>query len=438
MLKTLSYANIIMVISMKKYYKRYVEKIIDQKLKSSGAVLVAGPKFCGKTTTCSLYAKSIYRINTKTIVNNTKINPKLALKGEKPHLIDEWQKVPDTWNYIKEDLDIDYQFGKYILTGSSTPADKTEIQHNGAGRIVTLKMKTLSLYESLESSGEVSLKELFTNKDLDVVSSNEKITLEDIAFLICRGGWPLSLLADKQVSLDITKNYYDGLFAFEDIENEKFRNKKPEVLKMLIRSYARNISTEASLKSMIEDVKQSNERSMDEKTFNEYLQALKDLYIIEDLEAWNPNIRSKTSIVSTPTRHFVDTSIACQSLGICPNDLINDIRSFGMFFEDFAIRDLRIYSSVIGGEIKHYRDNSGLECDAIIHLNNGKWGAVEIKLGGNELIGYGAKKLNLLKEKIITKSDNLAPSFMLILTAYGPCYKRKDGIYVVPINMLKD
>lgn len=423
---------------MKKYYKRYVEKLIEKKLKSSGAVLVAGPKFCGKTTTCSLFAKSIYRINTKSIVTTTRMNPKIALIGDTPHMVDEWQKVPDTWNYIKEDLDIDYQFGKYILTGSSTPADKTEIQHDGAGRIVTLKMRTMSLFESLESNGLISLRELFENKDLNVVSANEKITLEDIAFLICRGGWPLSLMGDKDVALDITKNYYDGLFTFEDSDNEKFRNKKPEVLRMIIRSYARNISTEASLKSIINDVKQSNERTMDEKTFNEYLEALKDLYIIEDMEAWNPNIRSKTSIVSTPTRHFVDTSIACQSLSISPNDLLNDIKSFGLFFEDFAVRDLRVYVSVLDGDIRHYRDNAGLECDAIIHLNNGKWGAIEIKLGGNELIDYGAKRLNTLKNKLFEKSNTQAPSFMMILTAYGPCYKRNDGIYVVPINMLRD
>lgn len=423
---------------MKKYYKRYVEKLIEKKLKSSGAILVAGPKFCGKTTTCSLFAKSIYRINTKSIVTTTRMNPKIALIGDTPHMVDEWQKVPDTWNYIKEDLDIDYQFGKYILTGSSTPADKTEIQHDGAGRIVTLKMRTMSLFESLESNGLISLRELFENKDLNVVSANEKITLEDIAFLICRGGWPLSLMGDKDVALDITKNYYDGLFTFEDSDNEKFRNKKPEVLRMIIRSYARNISTEASLKSIINDVKQSNERTMDEKTFNEYLEALKDLYIIEDMEAWNPNIRSKTSIVSTPTRHFVDTSIACQSLSISPNDLLNDIKSFGLFFEDFAVRDLRVYASVLDGDIRHYRDNAGLECDAIIHLNNGKWGAIEIKLGGNELIDYGAKRINTLKNKLFEKSNTQAPSFMMILTAYGPCYKRNDGIYVVPINMLRD
>jgi len=264
-------------------------------------------------------------------------------------------------------------------------------------------------------------------------------TINDTAFLICRGGWPLSINEDKEVSLDITKNYYDGLFTFEDNDNEKFRNKKPEILKMILRSYAKNISTEATLKTIINDVKQSNGRTMDEKTFTDYLEALKDIYIIEDMEAWCPNIRSKTSIISTPTRHFVDTSIACQALGIYPNDLLKDFNSFGFFFEDFAIRDLRIYAELLGGAIKHYRDGAGLECDAAVHLDNGKWAAIEIKLGGEDLIEYGAKKLNLLKNKIEMKSEISRPTFMMIITGCGHLYKRKeDGIYVVPINMLKD
>lgn len=422
---------------MGKHYERYIEKIIEKKLKSSGAILIAGPKFCGKTTSGSQYAKSIYRINTKSIVKNTRLNPKLALIGNNPHMIDEWQKAPDTWNYVKEDLDIKYEFGKYILTGSSTPADKTEIEHDGAGRIVPLKMYPMSLYESLESKGTVSLSELFNN-DIDLNDPNSDFLLEDVAFLICRGGWPLSINEDKEVSLDITKNYYDGLFTFEDSDNEKFRNKKPEVFRMILKSYARNISTEAALKTIIDDVKQNNERTMDPKTFDDYLEALKDLYIIEDMNAWCPNIRSKTSIVSTPTRHFVDTSIACQALGIYPADLLNDYKSFGFFFEDFVIRDLRVYSGLLGGQIQHYRDNAGLECDAVIRLNNGKWAAVEIKLGGDELIEYGASRLLLLQRKLKEKSDLSAPSFMMIVTAFGPAYRREDGIYVVPINLLKD
>lgn len=423
---------------MKKYFKRYIESAIEKKLKSSGAVLVEGPKFCGKTTTCSLYAKSIYRINTKAILNVTKLNPNIALEGNTPHMVDEWQKVPDIWNYIKENLDNDYVFGKYILTGSSTPASKDDILHNGAGRIATLKMSTMSLYESQESSGAISLNRLFTDNEFNPSFANSNQTLKDIAYLICRGGWPLSLRVDKDIAIDITKNYYDGLFYLDYSDNEKFRNKKPEILRMIVKSYARNISTEASLKSILKDVRQNNERTLDDKTFNEYLEALKDLYIIEDMDAWNPNIRSKTSIISTPTRHFVDTSIACQSLGISPDDLMSDLNSFGLFFEDFAVRDLRIYASTLDGVVRHYRDNAGLECDAVVHLKNGDWGAIEIKVGGNDLIDYGAKKLNLLKNKLLEKSDVKHPSFLMILTAFGPCYKREDGIYVVPINMLKD
>ena len=422
---------------MSNYLNRYIESSIKRKLRTSGAVLIAGPKFCGKTTTGSLFAKSIYRINTKSIIENTKLNPKLALIGETPHMIDEWQKVPDTWNYVKEDLDIEYVFGKYILTGSSTPADKTEIQHSGAGRIVPLKMYPMSLFESKESKGLVSLSELFKDKKTDIVDPNKSFSLEDVAFLICRGGWPLSLSDNKEDALEITQNYYSGLFYFEDNDNKTFRNKNPEIFKMILKSYARNISTEATIQTIKKDIEQKDGRSMDEKTFNEYLKALKDLYIIEDLEAWNPTIRSKTSIVATPTRHFVDTSIACQALGIYPNDLINDFNSFGLFFEDFAIRDLRIYAELMNGTIRHYRDNAGLECDAIIHLTNGRWAAIEIKLGGNDLIEYGAKKLKLLKNKIKEKSDLNEPEFMMILTAFGNLYTRSDGIIVVPINCLK-
>ncbi|MFA6336023.1 MAG: DUF4143 domain-containing protein [Bacteroidales bacterium] len=420
------------------YYKRYIEKQIERAMHSSGAVLVAGPKFCGKTTTCMLYQKSFVKLNTKQSIAMAKLDPKQALKGEKPRLIDEWQTVPDIWNQIKDDLDFNYQFGKYILTGSSTPADKTEIHHSGAGRISSLNMRPMSLFESLESKGSVSLSDLFDGKGIESFNMNEDFLLDEVAFLICRGGWPVSLVGDRQQALDITRNYYNGLFYFEDSDNEKFRNKKPEVLRMILRSYARNISTEASFQTMIEDVKQSNERTMEAKTFDDYLDALKDLYIIEDIKAWNPNIRSKTSIRSTPTRHFVDTSIACRALNISPDDLMNDIKSFGLFFEDFAVRDLSVYAAAMSGEIKHYRDNTGLECDVVLHLEDGRWAAIEIKLGGNQSIEEGASSLHLLKRKIEEKSDEPSPSFMMVLTAKGPLYRREDGIFVVPINLLKD
>lgn len=419
------------------YYKRLIEKNIEQKMKSSGAVLVAGPKFCGKTTTCMRFQKSFLKLSTKQAITMARMNPKGALQGEKPRLIDEWQKAPDIWNQVRDDLDMDYQFGKYILTGSSTPADKTEVHHSGAGRITPVKMRPMSLWESNESKGEVSLSELFGQNDDFPWVMNENWKLEDVAHVLCRGGWPISVIAQKDIAVEITRNYFNGLFVFEDCENERFRNKDPEVLKMIVRSYARHISTEAAKTTIIKDVRQQNERTMDPKTFDDYLEALKDLYILEDMQAWNPSIRSKTSIRSTPTRHFVDTSIACRALNVGPEDLMQDLETFGLMFEDMAVRDLQIYADTIGGEVRHYRDNAGLECDAVVHLEDGRWGAVEIKLGGDDLVEAGAVSLKALRDKIVEKSDERAPSFLMVLTAVGGAYEREDGVLVAPVNMLK-
>ena len=419
------------------YYDRLVEKEIKLKLRTSGAIVVAGPKFCGKTTTCMLYQKSFIKLNTKQAIAMARMNPKGVLSGDNPRLIDEWQKAPDIWNQVKDDLDVKYEFGKYILTGSSTPADKTEVHHSGAGRIAPVKMRPMSLWESKESKGTVSLEDLFDGGKNFPWDLNQDFLLKDVAHLICRGGWPIAVLAPEEIAIEITKNYWNGLFVFEDSENERFRNKKPEVLRMIVRSYARHISTEAALATIIADVRQSNERTMDHKTFSDYLEALNDLYILEDMEAWNPNIRSKTSIRSTPTRHFVDTSIACRALNIMPDDLMRDLDSFGLFFEDLAVRDLRVYAGTLGGEVRHYRDNAGLECDAVVHLEDGRWGAIEIKLGGDDLIEAGASSLKTLKSKIEEKSDENSPSFLLVLTAAGGAYKREDGVYVAPVNLLK-
>jgi predicted AAA+ superfamily ATPase len=419
------------------YYDRLVEKEIELKLRTSGAIVVAGPKFCGKTTTCMLYQKSFIKLNTKQAIAMARMNPKGVLSGDNPRLIDEWQKAPDIWNQVKDDLDVKYEFGKYILTGSSTPADKTEVHHSGAGRIAPVKMRPMSLWESKESKGTVSLEDLFDGGKNFPWDLNQDFLLKDVAHLICRGGWPIAVLAPEEIAIEITKNYWNGLFVFEDSENERFRNKKPEVLRMIVRSYARHISTEAALATIIADVRQSNERTMDHKTFSDYLEALNDLYILEDMEAWNPNIRSKTSIRSTPTRHFVDTSIACRALNIMPDDLMRDLESFGLFFEDLAVRDLRVYAGTLGGEVRHYRDNAGLECDAVVHLEDGRWGAIEIKLGGDDLIDAGASSLKTLKSKIEEKSDENSPSFLLVLTAAGGAYKREDGVYVAPVNLLK-
>ena len=419
---------------MSNYYKRYADKEIEQKLKTSGAVLVEGPKFCGKTTTCMRYQKSFIKLNTKGSIALARLDPKSALDGATPHLIDEWQTVPDIWNQVKNNLDADYQFGKFILTGSTTPISEDDIFHSGAGRITPITMRTMSLFESKESSGEISLKKLFDGEDFKT-RKNENFTLDDVIFLMQRGGWPISVLADKSISLEVTKNYCSSLFMFENSENGTFRNKRPELMRSILKSLARNISTSTPHTTIINDL---TDYTIDPKTYTDYYDALKDLFIIEELPAWSPNIRSKTAIRTTPVRHFIDTSIACNALGISAEDFKRDLNTFGLFFEDFALRDLSIYARAIGGNVKYYHDNAGLECDAIVTLENGDWGAVEIKLGGEELIEKGASSLKLLRRKIVEKSSEKTPKFLMILTAFGPAYKREDGIFVVPINMLKD
>ncbi len=417
---------------MAEYYERLVEKTIERKLKSSGAVVVEGPKFCGKTTTALRYAKSSIRLNTNRAIELASLEPRNVLIGETPRVIDEWQTVPEIWNEVKAWIDENPSFGQFLLTGSSTPADKTQIYHSGAGRIATVKMRPMSLTESKDSSCSVSISKLFEDAEATIFDENPEGSLEKMAYYICRGGWPLSVVVGEDIALDVTKNYYDGLFNFEYSENEKFRNKNPELMRMILRSYARNISTEAALKTIQTDVTSSNSRTLDNKTLTEYLDALKDLFIIEDVMAWNPDIRSKSAIRTTPTRHFVDTSIAAAVLGISPSDLLNDLHSFGLFFEDMAVRDLTIYADCLGAKVKHYRDSSGLECDAIVHFDNGKWAAIEIKLGGEKLIEEGAKNLEKLKN--IVDSDKL--TFRMILTATGAAYRRKDGIYVAPLDCL--
>ena len=292
------------------YLKRYIEEQIKEALETSGAIVVAGPKFCGKTTTCELFAKSKYTLDTLSKIRMVEANPEAILIGDNPRLIDEWQNVPDLWNCVRSEIDHrDNKFGQFIFTGSSTPAEKDNIYHSGSGRIVTIKMRPMSLYESNDSKGLVSLKELFNEKkELFVI--NDSYTLLDTAFFICRGGWPLSINTDREKALKITKNYCSTLFEFENSKNQKFRNKKPELFKMILRSYARNISTEARKSALIDDINRHDDRKLDEETFDQYVEALNDLYIVKDIEAWNPNFRSKTVIITSPTRHFIDTSVA--------------------------------------------------------------------------------------------------------------------------------
>ena len=419
---------------MRKYLSRIIEREIERRLKSSGAVSVAGPKFCGKTTTSELFAKSEIKLNTNSMINIARMEPRAVLMGETPRLIDEWQTVPDIWNATRALIDERQEFGQIILTGSATPADKGEIHHSGAGRITTIKMRPMSLYESQESLGVVSLKQLFDNPNESILNLNEGHSLADTAFMMCRGGWPLAIGHDRDIALDVTRNYYEGLFNIENSDNEKFRNKKPEVMRMILRAYARNISTEASYRTLLADVTTNENRSMNDRTFDDYVDALRDLFIIEDMDAWNPNLRSKATVRTTATRHFVDTSIACAALGITPSDLMRDTETFGLMFEDMAVRDLRIYAMPLRGEVRHYRDSRGLECDAVMHLDDGRWAMMEVKLGGDKLIEEGAKNMLRIKEDI---ASGKAPAFMAIITATGAAYRRDDGIYVIPLNCLK-
>ncbi|MGM9970872.1 MAG: ATP-binding protein [Anaeroplasmataceae bacterium] len=418
------------------YLTRYIEKEIKDSLETSGVVVVAGPKFCGKTTTSTLFANSAYSLNTKKKIELVQAQPEEILKGDTPRLIDEWQNVPDLWNCARAEVDTrNNKFGQFIFTGSSTPADMDEIYHTGSGRIVTVGMYPMCLSETNESKKIVSLSKLFKEK-MNLFFINDNYRLSDTAFYICRGGWPLSLNDDKEKSLKITDNYCSTLFNFENNKNKKFRNKKPDIFKMLIRSYARNVSTEARRKTIISDINGHDDRNLDPDTFDSYLKALEDLYIIKDIEAWNPNFRSKTSIVTTPTRHFIDTSIAANALGMSPYDLINDPNTFGMFFEDFVVKELRVYASVLGGELRHYRDGNGLECDVVLHLKNGDYALIEVKLGGEDLINEGISNLRSLENKIIDSKQHL-PKFKMIITAAGDAYI-KDEIYIVPINLLTD
>ena len=420
---------------MTNYYPRLIEKTIERKLRTSGAILVSGPKFSGKTTTCSLFSKSKIALVDDGLIGMAAADPKIALGGEAPRLIDEWQTVPNLWNLVRKEVDDRASFGQFILTGSATPSDSKKRHHSGAGRITEIKMRPMSLFESRDSKGRVSLKSLFDDENYSFFDMNEGFSLTDVAFYLCRGGWPMGLVPSREDALEITRNYYDGLFNFRASSNPALRKKRPEVLKAILRSYARNVSSEASQSLMMEDLK-SKGMNLDEKTFRSYLNLACDLFIVEDVEAWTPELRSKTAIRTAPTRHFVDPSLACCSLYASPNDLLNDPSSFGLLFEDLAVRDLRIYAESLGGKLLHYRDKSGLEIDSIVHLNDGRWGAIEIKLGSPEGIQEGAE--HLLKLDRILAPGFKRPSFKLVLTAVGKAYRLENGVYVCPINLLRD
>lgn len=428
------------MLKIKDYLPRLAEKSLERKLNSSGCVIVSGPKFCGKSTLCEKFANSVTTLKTTNAIALANADPTSALVGANPHLVDEWQKAPEIWNLIKDDLDNDYQFGKYILTGSTTPINPSQIQNSAAGRITPLLLKPFSLLESKESTGAISLLGLF-DKNYEFVSTYEQhnpISLTDIAHIVCRGGWPIAVKAKKEYAIDVTKNYYESLFTIED-ESDEFaeflKNKNIELLKMILKSFARNISTEAKNTSMIKDILASGERSkLDDDTFLSYKKLLEDLFIIYDMPAWNLNLRSSVAVRTAPKHHFIDTSIATAALGIKPVDLLNDLNSFGFFFEDMAIRDLSIYAESFNAELKHYRDSNGLEVDAILKLDNGEYGAIEIKIASDKNIKEGIDSLKNFENKM-RKNGLITPTFKMVLTSHGSAYK-KDDTYIIPISML--
>ena len=429
---------------MKNYKKRIADRLLKEKLGYMGAVLIKGAKWCGKTTTAEQVAGSVLYVDepSKKGQNQSlaKLNPNLLLEGKTPRLLDEWQVAPELWDAVRFEVDHrDNGVGQFILTGSAAPLnsnDKEKISHSGTGRIAWLIMRPMTLYESGESNGTISIKDdLFTNNSS--FAAINSLELEDIARLMCRGGWPGACIINSDKALKIADEY---ITAVTNIDISRVDNVKrsPEFTKRLMRSYARHQSTQASIATIYADIVSHDNESLSEETITSYINALKQLYVIEDVQAWNPNLRSKTAIRTSDTRYYTDPSLATASLGVGSKDLINDLKTMGLIFETLVIRDLRVYAEANDGQLYHYRDKSGLECDAVIYLKNGTYGLIEIKLGGEESIKEGSETLKRLSEKIDTDRMN-APSFLAVVTGVGNyAYRREDGIFVVPIGCLKD
>ena len=421
------------------YKNRIADVLLQRKLRGMGAVLIEGPKWCGKTTTAEHQAASVVYMDDIQDGSNLQqlasINPKGILIGDTPRLIDEWQLSPRLWDAVRFEVDHRGEDGQFILTGSAVPIETDKIHHTGTGRISWLTMRPMSLWESGDSNGSVSLRELF-NEPEQVLCENT-LTLDDIAYLVCRGGWPRAALQSKDVALDRAFDYYDAVVK-NDISRVDGVRRDKERTHRIMRSYARHQGTQTSISVIADDVRGGEGISIDDKTIYSYLVALKKIFVIEDMPAWNPNLRSKTAIRTSDNHYFVDPSIATAALGLGPKDLINDLNTFGLLFETLCVRDLRVFADVIDGKVYHYRDKNGLECDAVVHLRNGSYGLIEIKLGGEVLINEGVDTLKALASKIDT-TRMPAPSFLMVLTAVGKfAYRREDGIYVVPVGCLKD
>lgn len=438
--------------NMSEYLKRIADQMLTDKLESSGAVLIEGPKYCGKTTLAKQQAKSVLSMaDPNTLSQNLAIartNISRLLAGETPRLIDEWQIAPQFWDAVRNEVDNREDDGQFMLTGSAVPGKARkddsgnsigdeQIFHTGTGRISRLKLRTMSLWESGDSTGDVSLGNLFVNADkIDGVSH---IDLDRLAYLTCRGGWPKAVLKKTvKAALAQAFNYFDSVVS-NDIKRVDDIDRDEELAKRIMRSYARNQGSQATAGTILADIRNNGDEQMSDGTVYSYIKALKEIFVIEDSVAWNPNLRSKTAIRTSDTRYFIDPSIATASLGLGPNDLINDMETFGLIFETLAVRDLRVYADALDGKVYHYRDKNNLECDAVVHLRNGSYGLVEIKIGGADLINAGAKSLKNLSDKIDTTRMK-KPSFLMVLTGIGDyAYKRpEDGVLVVPVGCLKD
>lgn len=422
---------------MQNYIHRITDKVLKERLEEKGAILLEGAKWCGKTTTASQQANSVIYmqepINRQQNLAMAQINPSLLLQGDTPRLIDEWQLAPSLWDAVRFEVDRRNAWGQFILTGSTTPVHRDEIFHSGTGRIARVIMRTMSLLESGESTGAVSLEKLFAG-ETDIAAVNT-LDLETLAFLVCRGGWPRSVGQSRRVALRQAFDYVDAV-AEADLNSFDGISRDPERVRRLMRSYARNISSQAKLTKIRQDMLTNDTETLDTDTIYSYINALKNIFVIEELEAWNPNLRSKTAIRTSNTLHFVDPSIATAALGISPEDLLNDLNTFGLVFESMCIRDLRIYADYLDGRVYHYRDQTGLECDGVIHLRSGKYGLVEIKLGGDYLVEEGAKNLKRLQNQIDTTKMK-DPSFLMVLTGTGNyAFRRTDGVLVVPVGCL--
>lgn len=422
------------------YKVRIADQLLERKLRGKGAVLIRGAKWCGKTTTAEQVARSvIYMDDPKlksTYLRLAEIGIEQLLEGETPHLIDEWQLAPQLWDAIRYEVDHREALGQFILTGSAVPADTSKIDHSGTGRFARLTMRPMSLWESGDSTGDVSLQALFEGEEQ--VRGFSDFELGDIAYLICRGGWPRAVDMDKDIALDQAKDYVDSV-AENDLSRVDGVQRSSETTRRLLRSYARHQGSQATLGTITADITSGGSYEVSDRTISDYIDALRKIFLIEDAEAWNPNLRSKTAIRSSDTRYFVDPSIATGALGIGPGDLVKDPNTMGLLFETLCVRDLRVYAEALDGKVFHYRDKNDLECDAVLHLRDGSYGLIEIKLGGDKLIQEGASTLTKLAEKIDTNKMS-TPSFKMILTAVGSYAYRlsdPDDVIVVPIGCLK-